>query len=194
MRSSFKAASAIKSVFQISLEVLIEEYKEGLNFRATLVGFNQIAVALRLPPSIIGDGKSTISQLIEAKNSDKYRGETGSRNYPLHKIPINEFLLSRLHKHQLNLATVLAKGLKYYLSEKINLASGADIHDVTSTVHPHNRALFERAQDLGVSYKVNPLYIVEANPKPFFEMHHFPTEGEAKDVAGALASLYAQES
>ena len=206
INSKAEARKAIKSVLFISLFVLVEEYVEGFNFRATMVGFNQVAVAKRLPPTIVGDGQSTIAQLLEAKNVNKLRGPTNSRNHALHQVVVNDFLLGRLARQGYNLATVLAKNEACELSGKINLASGADIYDVTATVYPHNRALFERvatllgepivgldiiAEDLGVSYLRKPIYIIEANPKPFFEMHHFPLEGESRDVAGALADLYA---
>ncbi|GEM_PF-2717376 len=205
IKSAKQVKAAIKSVFLISLEVLVEEFVEGFDYRATMVGFSQIAVAKRMPSSIEGDGRSTIAALIEKKNNEKYRGPVNSRNHPMHIVEINNSLLKKLAESNCNLATVLKKGERKNLSNKINLASAADIYDVTSTTHPHNRALFERvatllkvpivgldiiAQDLGVSYKKQKLYIVEANPKPYFEMHHFPLIGEHRDVAGALAELY----
>lgn len=81
------------------------------------------------------------------------------------------------------------------------------LYDVTSYIHPHTRAMFERlstiiewplvsfvivASNLGASPRKEPgMYLAHVSSLPPFYEHLKPNRGEPRDVAAALASIYA---
>jgi len=194
--------SAIKITRIISGEFIVEKYIEGENYRVSVVGNKMIACALREAPNITGDGVSTIGALIKRKNTDPQRGEGGQKNTTLHKIDTTLILVDFLKAQGYSLDTVPAEGRKVYLSNKVTLSSGADIHDVTDKVHPVNVLLFEHLSrlleisligfdvittDITKPYSLSADFaIIEANSAPFIDMHHFPVSGKARNVAAAI--------
>ncbi len=55
-------------------DVIVEEYVKGGDFRLLVINGNFIAAAKREPAHVIGDGRSSIHDLIQAVNSDPHRG------------------------------------------------------------------------------------------------------------------------
>lgn len=192
--------SALKIVKQISFEFIIEKFIAGNVFRATLVDNNLIGCCYREQANIIGDGKHSIAELIKLKNSNPLRG-LSNQNTALHKILITEYTFHILQKNGLTLESTLTKGKKIYLGEKVILTAGTDIHDKTEEVHPINKVLLQRVakickapligldficQDVSISYHKQDFAIIEANSLPHISMHHYPTTGKSRDVAGAI--------
>ncbi|MDA1038580.1 MAG: hypothetical protein O2877_02740 [bacterium] len=84
--------------------------------------------------------------------------------------------------------------------DKVVMAAGAKMVDVTDGVHKKNRELFEHAaslcggaiigfdiisKNLSDSWDEQESFsIIEVNSFPNFDMHHAPNEGESRDVAG----------
>ena len=68
----------LKMAFQAALayypEVIVEAYVQGDDFRLLVINGKFVAAAKREPAHIIGDGRSTIHDLIQAVNSDPLRG------------------------------------------------------------------------------------------------------------------------
>ena len=46
-------------------QVLVEQYLEGVEHRFTVIGGRVFAITQRRPPHVVGDGRSTVSELIE---------------------------------------------------------------------------------------------------------------------------------
>ncbi len=91
-------------------EIMIEEYKVGNDYRVMLVDYKVVAVSLRKPPYITGDGVRNIRDLIEAMNANPLRGEGHEK--PLTKVKIDEELINRLSKLGYSLNSVLEYGKK----------------------------------------------------------------------------------
>ncbi|MDU7886737.1 MAG: cyanophycin synthetase, partial [Clostridium perfringens] len=89
-------------------EIMIEEYKVGNDYRVMLVDYKVVAVSLRKPPYITGDGVRNIRDLIEAMNANPLRGEGHEK--PLTKVKIDEELINRLSKLGYSLNSVLEYG------------------------------------------------------------------------------------
>ena len=70
-----QARAAFDLARTVSEHVIIEKFIKGFDFRFLVVNYKLIAVAKRSPAMIIGDGFSTIRQLVEEVNSDPRRGE-----------------------------------------------------------------------------------------------------------------------
>ena len=57
-----------------SRAVLVESYVEGYDHRMLVVNNELVAVAKRVPGHVVGDGNSTIAELIDKTNEDPRRG------------------------------------------------------------------------------------------------------------------------
>ncbi|MBI4239759.1 hypothetical protein HY620_02095, partial [Candidatus Uhrbacteria bacterium] len=193
--------AAIAHAQTLNKAFIVERYIAGDVFRATLVNATLVAACWRERPNVIGDGISTIAQLRDRKNASPLRGNLSQKNTTLHKIPCTDGVISFLAQQGLTLESVPPQGQKVYLHEKVILACGADIHDVTDALHGETRELLERvarrchvpligfdliASDISMSYRDQPFAILEANTKPFIDMHHYPVTGKSRNVAGAL--------
>ena len=156
---------------------------------------------MREAPNVTGDGAHTVAERIEIKNEHSWRGEAHQKNFTLHKIVADESAQVFLAKRGLTVESVLPKGTKVYLRDKIILKSGADIHDKTDEVHPDNIALFEKVsrlcespligldficQDISRPHHQQECAVLEANSLPYIDMHHYPVTGKPRNVAGLI--------
>ncbi|GAB3279360.1 hypothetical protein GCM10027347_54020 [Larkinella harenae] len=91
-----------------SEEVLVEQFVEGDDYRLLVIDYKLYAVAKRVPARVIGDGFSTIRQLVDQANRDPRRGE-GHVNL-LTKIKLDEATLHLLAEYQLTVDSVLEAG------------------------------------------------------------------------------------
>lgn len=190
------AKTAFAKAKEHSRNVIVEKSLSGKDFRALVVNNKLVAVAERTPAHIIGDGKSTIQELIDKTNSDPRRGY-GHENV-LTQIDVDS-QTKRLLKHKkYTLKTVLEKDEKLYLKSTANISTGGTAIDRTDEVHPQNVFLFERiAQIIGLDIAgvdvvapniSEPLTengggIIEVNAAPGFRMHLDPSEGIGRNVA-----------
>lgn len=176
--------------------VIVEQMIQGADFRALIVNNQLIAVAERIPARVIGDGKSTIQQLIDETNSDPRRGY-GHENV-LTLIDVNSQTERLIKAKGYTLETVLEKNEILYLKTTANISTGGTAIDRTDEVHPENVFLFERiAKIIGLDVAgidiiapnvSEPLHetgggIIEVNAAPGFRMHLAPSEGIGRNVA-----------
>ena len=106
----------LKEIFKIDRVALIQKPVLGKEYRL-LVLKNQILLAYqKMPPQIIGDGKSKISQLINQKN------KIGQK-----EIKIDKIIKEKLKQLNLTLSSILAKNKKIILRDNANLSTGGEI-------------------------------------------------------------------
>ena len=193
---------AIKIVQIINSEFIVEKFIEGDVYRVTLVNHEMAGCCLREAPNVVGDGMHTITRLwLKLKTSIRGAGEAHHKNFTLHKIIIDENMQFFLAKQGLAMESVLPAGTKAYLHSKIILKCGADIHDKTDEVHPDNIALFQKisrlcdtplvgldfiCQDISRPHHQQECAVLEANSLPYIDMHHYPTTGQPRNVAGLI--------
>ncbi|QJW89599.1 cyanophycin synthetase [Spirosoma taeanense] len=190
-----------------SENVIIERFAEGNDYRLLVVNFKLCAVAQRVPARVIGDGSSTISQLVDNVNCDCRRGE-GHVNL-LTKIYIDEATLCLLREQGLTKDSVLPVGQELYLKRTANLSTGGTAIDVTDRVHPEIRAMAERtariigldvcgidliATDITRSLRASKAVVIEVNAGPGLRMHTHPSEGQPRDVGKAIADMLFPET
>ena len=193
-----KAYSYLKDIHN---ELMIERYVEGNDYRVCVVNYNVVAVSLRIPPFIIGDGKNNIKNLIRILNSDSKRGYDHEK--PLTKIKIDESLLKFLEKQNMNLLTIPEKGEKIKLRENANISTGGIAIDCTDKISEENKKICIRAAQTigldicGIDIKTTDIekslhengVIMEINAAPGIRMHHYPTQGRVRDVGEAILKL-----
>lgn len=185
-----------------SSEIIVEKYIEGDDHRMLLINGKLVAAARRIPAHVIGNGKSTVRELIETVNQHPERGE--GHESVLTKITINCDTDIQLKKINYHLETVPPAGEIVVLKSTANLSTGGTAVDVTDEVHPENVFIAERiaallgldicgvdviAPDLTTSLLQNGGGIVEVNAAPGFRMHLAPSSGQSRDVAAAVVDM-----
>ena len=180
--------------------VLVEEYFEGHDLRFFVVQNTVVSVVKRDPAYVIGDGHSTIRQLIHQFN-DQWQSPI-KYDLPLCPIPIDNEVSRCLSKSGHSLTFVPAENEKIYLRWNANVSTGGRPMDVTDSVHPHIKQLAIRVAALsklevsGVDIlcknfrkddiSANNISILEVNDSPGFDIHHFPISGTGRNVTGAI--------
>ena len=154
---------------------------------------------------MIGDGISTIRELIDEKNSNPRRGESRQKQFTLYWIKENETTKALLAEKKYNYKTIPPKGEIVYLQKDPFLKLGGDLIEITPIVHQDNLKLFSDlarffdirltgidflAGDIAKSWKDQPCAILELNGAPCVELHHFPSSGVPTNPAGALADMF----
>jgi len=192
-KSALKAA---KQAWKISDKIIIEEYMEGADYRFLLINYKLIAVAKRKPASVVGNGASTIRELIREVNNDPNRGDGHEKI--LTKIKVDYQTKSLLKQEGLDLDDVLPFGKVVNLKRTANLSTGGTSRDVTDLVHPYNVFMAERvarmfqldvcgidvmAKDIALPLKDGNGVIIEVNAGPGFRMHTHPSKGKPRNVA-----------
>jgi cyanophycin synthetase len=197
---------AIDKAIVYSPAFIIERFIENsFVHRATVVDFDYVAVAKQVPANVVGDGYSTIQELVKKKNSDKRRGELWQKEFTLYKLVVNSTTTELLAEKNYNLQTFPAKNEIVYLQKNPFLKLGGDLIEMTENVHSENNQLFKDiakffdirlvgidfvASDITQSWKNQRCAVLELNSIPCIEMHHFPSSGEPQNVAVALVNLF----
>ena len=169
--------TALTRARRLCPEVLIEEQVQGEDLRLVVIDYKVVACALRRPPRVIGDGRSTLRALIEHQ-SRRRSAATGGES----KIPIDAETERTLAEAGYRLDDVAPEGVEVLVRKAANLHLGGTIHDVTEEVHP---ALIQAAIaaaraidipvtgiDLMVTSPREPDYaFIEANERPGLANH-----------------------
>ncbi|MGL6282922.1 MAG: cyanophycin synthetase, partial [Microcoleaceae cyanobacterium] len=182
--------------------VIIERFYQGSDFRVLVIKGKVIAAAERVPAHVVGNGKSTVQELIDETNRDSRRGD-GHDNV-LTRIVVDDAVLSLLGEKGHTLDTVPKLGEKCFLRSTANLSTGGSAIDRTDEIHPENLWLFSRiAKIIGLDIAgidvvtpdiSKPLrevdgVVVEVNAAPGLRMHFAPSEGLPRNVAGAILDM-----
>ncbi|MFQ4142071.1 cyanophycin synthetase [Chlorogloeopsis sp. ULAP02] len=197
-----EAEAAYDAARQVSRSIIVERYYQGRDHRVLVVDGKVVAVAERVPAHVIGDGRSSIAELIEETNKDPNRGD-GHDNV-LTKIELDRTSYQLLERQGYTLDSVLSKDEICYLRATANLSTGGIAVDRTDEIHPENVWLAQRIVkivgldiagiDVVTSDISRPLrevdgVIVEVNAAPGFRMHVAPSQGTSRNVAGAVIEM-----
>ena len=179
--------------------IIVEKYITGSDYRLLVINNKLVAGALRSPAHVIGDGKSTVQELIDIVNSDPRRGY-GHENV-LTQITVNELTKTILKDKNYSLDTVIEKGEVLVLKDTANLSTGGTAEDITDIIHPANVSMAERISkiidldicgiDIMTTDISKPLSetsgaVLEVNAGPGFRMHLAPTKGLPRNVAAPV--------
>ncbi|MGA1873174.1 MAG: cyanophycin synthetase, partial [Thermoplasmatota archaeon] len=202
VRTEEELEVAFENARKVNRTVLIENFLVGFDFRILVIDGKFAAAAKREPAYVIGDGRSTIQELIDEINRDPTRGFGHEKN--LTRIKMDYMTERLLRMKQLTLDSVLPADSKVYIKSTANLSAGGRAIDVTDEVHPANRAMAERisqivglnvigidliAQDLSVPICEGCGGVIEVNAAPGFRMHLNPSEGKTRNVAAKVVDM-----
>jgi GNAT-family acetyltransferase (TIGR03103 family) len=169
--------SAIEHARRVCDRVIVEQMVQGTDLRIIVIDYKVVAAAIRQPPSVIGDGASTIRELIEAQSRRREAATQGES-----RIPIDAETERCIGAQTYALDEVLPEGLELQTRKTANLHTGGTIHDVTAALHPElaeaavNAARAVNIPVVGIDLMVaspdGPDYaFIEANERPGLANH-----------------------
>ncbi|HFI0304025.1 TPA: bifunctional glutamate--cysteine ligase GshA/glutathione synthetase GshB [Streptococcus suis] len=120
---------ALDIAFSEDSHVLVEEFIPGTEYRFFVLDGKCEAVLLRVAANVVGDGTSTIRQLVDQKNQDPLRGR--DHRSPLEIINLGEIELLMLAQQGYSPETVLPEGMQAFLRGNSNISTGGDSIDMT---------------------------------------------------------------
>jgi len=157
--------------------VLVEQCVAGEDLRLIVIGYKLVAAAIRRPARVIGDGASSIRELIE-RQSRRRAAATGGES----KIPLDAETERCVAKAGFALDDVPPSGREINVRKAANLHTGGTIHDVTAEVHASlvdAAVRAARALDVpvtGIDFMVRSprqpgYWFIEANERPGLANH-----------------------
>lgn len=179
---------AMRTVFEIDRVALVQQPVHGKDYRIVVLDERVISAYERIPLNVIGNGRSTISNLLKKKQQEFV---ASSRDTNIKK---NDPRITEKLKHQgLNLQSVLAQGERVFLLDNANLSAGGDSADVTANMHPtFGKIAIKLTKDMGlrlcgvdlmidgdISQKSSPFWVLEINSAPGLD--HYSRSGKAQE-------------
>ncbi len=180
-------------------QIIVEEHLEGRDYRVLVTGRKVAAASWRRPPCVLGDGRSSIRELVELENRNPARGE-GHTNI-LTRIPMDALAGETLARQGYDFDTVLAAGVQADLRGNANLSTGGTAEDVTDLLPEETRDICIRAartigldiagidivcQDIAKPLREQRGGIIEVNAAPGIRMHQYPSRGTPRDAGAAI--------
>ena len=197
-----EALIAFKEAKEVSRLVIVEKFITGEDHRLLVIDNKLVAAAKRTAAHVIGDGKSTIEELVAEVNKDERRGYGHEK--VLTEIDINSLTIELLKEKNMTPKSVPSKGEMVKLKSTANLSTGGTAEDITELVHPYNIFMAERiskiidldicgidimAHDLTKPLNESGGAVLEVNAGPGFRMHLQPTSGLPRNVGGHVVDM-----
>ncbi|WIM94741.1 cyanophycin synthetase [Actinoplanes oblitus] len=182
-------------------DVVVERQLTGRDYRVLVVAGEVVAAAERIAAHVVGDGESTLAELVERVNADPRRGVGHSR--VLTRITLDA---AALQTAGLGPDEVPPDGRTVWLRDCANLSTGGTSRDVTDQVHPDVTRLCQRVAALvgldiaGIDLRLPDIAaplppsgedepasgVIEVNAVPGLRMHLAPVRGRSRDVGDAI--------
>lgn len=193
---------AVEIAFRADSSILIEEFMTGKEYRFLVIGEEVVGILHREPANVIGNGESTIEELVSEKNKDPLRGK--GYKTPLEKIKLGEIEEMFLKNQGLSFKSIPKNGEKIYLRENSNISTGGDSIDFTDKIHPSYKevalksAKAVKALICGVDMVIDNIEeeakeknhgIIELNFNPAIHIHCFPYKGENRKAGEKILDL-----
>ncbi|MQM30546.1 MAG: cyanophycin synthetase [Candidatus Accumulibacter phosphatis] len=191
----------VESAYAIAVEegsgVIVERYVSGSEHRLLVIGGKLVAAARGETAKVVGNGESTIDQLIDAQiNADPRRGL--EEEYPLDILSLGDNPVARLEVTRQGFS---GDSIPPAGREVLIVRSGNHTDDITDSVHPDTAAMASLAarivgldiagvdlvcEDISQALDEQRGAIVEVNAGPGLLMHLKPENGEPRPVGRAI--------
>ena len=188
---------SIKIAGQISSHLVVEEHLQGSVCRAILVGGILAGFYKAQAPTLEGDGKKTIKELIEEKDKKRH-----SRVEP---IRVSKELHDHILRSGFTIADILPKGVSLSLTHRMGRLFGGTTKEMIDDLHPGFVSFFKEAAKI-VNLSVvgfdciipDPTKdpssqkwgIIECNSLPFIDLHYYALEGKPRNIAGMIWDMW----
>lgn len=185
---------AINFAFQFDNTVLIEEYAPGREYRFLVIDNKCVAVAWRRNASVVGDGKSTIEQLIKNKNNEEWHKVMNSQ------IKNDNELKEYFLRNEITMNTIPKEGERVTLRGNSNISTGGENIDMTDSMPEYFKQIAEKvsisfnAKICGVDIIIENLEgeaykVLEVNSNPGIYIHRWPYEGKERRIGLNILKL-----
>lgn len=179
--------SALKRAFALDRVALVQRPVTGRDYRIVVLDDRVISAYERIPLAVIGDGASTVRELLARKQG---MFVASSRDTML-KID-DPRMVAKLRRQKLSMDSIPERGHRVQLLDNANLSSGGDAVDVTSVIDSAFKSLaVSLTKDMGlrlcgVDLMVEgditdgnaPHWILEVNSAPGLD--HYVKTGRAQ--------------
>jgi cyanophycin synthetase len=199
VRDEMRFRRAFDEARAYAARIIVEEQIEGRDYRVLVAGGRVVAASEREPACVVGDGRHSVRDLVEAANCDPRRGPDHAA--PLTLLPFDDIAMELMAQQGFTPDSIPPEGARVKLRATANLSTGGTAEDVTPWLHPELAALCERAARLigldpcGVDLiarhassapRPGDAAIIELNAAPGIRMHHHPAAGRPRDAGGAI--------
>ncbi len=182
--------------------IAVEKYIRGRDHRLLIIDEKFVSAVMRIPATVVGDGKNSIKKLINIENKNPLRGSGYTK--PLVKIEINDETKKLLIKNEYTLDEVPRKGEVIYLKETSNQSKGGETEVITDKVHKSYIKLAEKAakviglkyagvdivtEDISKDNYGNLGKVIEVNSFPGIDMHQYPSRGKGDNVGKVIVDM-----
>jgi len=181
---------ALHVIFKFDGVALVQRPIFGRDYRLVVLDNKVISAYERIPLHIVGDGKSSIRQLLTLKQNQFVATKRGT------DIKTGDpRIVEKLKRQRLTLHSIPLQGDRVFLLDNANLSSGGNAIEVTTTVNPAFRDLAIRlTRDLnlrlsGVDLIINgyiqdppasgKYWILEVNAAPGLD--HYARAGKSQE-------------
>ncbi len=203
-----QSADDVRDAFPVAQEqsrrgwVIVESFITGRDYRCLIIDGRLAAVAERVPAHVVGDGQSTIEQLVELTNADPRRGVGHEK--VLTRVKVDEAAVELLADQGYKLGDVPPAGEMVKLTLTGNMSTGGISIDRTFEAHPENVEIAEEAArvigldiagidficpDITEPVRETGGAICEVNAAPGFRMHTHPTIGEPQFISKPVVDM-----
>ena len=145
-----QVVAAFAAAREEGTSIMVEKFAPGADYRLLVVGERLIAAARREAAQVIGDGSSTVRQLVDEVNRDPRRGDDHAT--VLSKITaLTRSPWPCWPNKVLTPESVPPAGTRVLIRRNANLSTGGTADDVTEHVHPEVAArAIEAAKIVGL--------------------------------------------
>ncbi|WP_156921673.1 hypothetical protein [Desulfovibrio inopinatus] len=196
---------ALHHVAKVKPNILVKECVTGDHFRFFYISPQIAGIRQGIPFHVIGDGITTIQDLLETKNAERCK-----RNLPTHPpFEMDQQSLDFLAMQNLNTEDIPPIGQKVFLYGASNGTAGADtILLDKEEVHPSYCAIVEQAcksipgvyfagVDIIIRDRKQPAsqenhWILELNMNPSLTAFYYLWKGYVVDIAGLILDFLAE--
>ena len=198
----------VRSAFGVAKEesrgglVIVETFVTGRDYRCLVIDGRIAAIAERVPAHVVGDGTSTVTELVERTNADPRRGVGHEK--VLTRIRIDQTAVDLVRTQGYAMGDVPPAGVTVKLTLTGNMSTGGISIDRTMEAHPENIEIAEEAARVvgldiaGIDFIAPDITqpvretgggICEVNAAPGFRMHTHPTVGDPQYVAKPVVDM-----
>ena len=177
------AKKSIEIVLKAKSEVLVEEFCDGEDHRVLVLNGVVLAACRRIQPFVIGDGITTLGELIEGYNSKR-----------LKPIKNDEEFRRQLNDQKISLTDIIEKDRKVFVRGNANVSTGGMVEDETEKISGYFSEIAVKAvaiiggKYMGVDIITDDIsksggsyFVTEVNGNPDFDIHLSPDIGKRRD-------------
>lgn len=178
--------------------VLVEEHIEGIEIRCFVIKDKVVAAAVRLPPFVVGDGASTLDELITSERERRKRNRKVRSLFDVDWTFAEAEGFTKYGVPPLNHVVVLSPfkttsvgGLFYDITDELD--SGIKLLSTAATAAiPHLEIAGIDILTQSIS-NADSATVIEINTTPAPDLHRYPAFGKRRPIEREIADFYHQD-